>query len=102
MAVRRQSQSLEISVADTGIGLPVDRRRITEPYMTTRAKGTGLGLAIVKKIVEDHCGRIDFADAPGGGTNVTLTFDLEALNRMTNGGPRVAEDAPQQVEPDGT
>ncbi|MBL8831758.1 MAG: PAS domain-containing sensor histidine kinase, partial [Rhodospirillales bacterium] len=39
-----------VSVADNGRGLPkMDRDRLTEPYMTTRAKGTGLGLAIVKK-----------------------------------------------------
>jgi len=42
-------------IADNGIGLPPEHRhRLTEPYVTTRAKGTGLGLAIVRKILEDH------------------------------------------------
>ena len=60
------------SIADNGVGLPAERERITEPYMTTRARGTGLGLAIVKKIVEEHFGAMHFADRPGGGTVVTL------------------------------
>jgi two-component system, NtrC family, nitrogen regulation sensor histidine kinase NtrY len=61
-----------ISVADNGAGLPLERARIEEPYMTTRARGTGLGLAIVKKIVEEHGGATHFADNPGGGTIVSL------------------------------
>lgn len=68
-----------ITVADDGVGLPVERDRIVEPYMTTRARGTGLGLAIVKKIVDEHLGTITFADRPGGGTVVTLCFDAAAL-----------------------
>lgn len=71
--------SIEISVADTGIGLPLERERIIEPYMTTRPGGTGLGLAIVKKIVEEHMGTISFADRPGGGTVVTVRIDPTSL-----------------------
>ncbi|GGE04545.1 PAS domain-containing sensor histidine kinase [Polymorphobacter glacialis] len=55
-----------ITVTDNGIGLPAEGRdRLTEPYVTTRARGTGLGLAIVKKIVEDHGGTLELGDAPG-------------------------------------
>jgi two-component system nitrogen regulation sensor histidine kinase NtrY len=82
MTVRASSTHICIDIADSGIGLPKDRGRLTEPYMTTRAKGTGLGLAIVKKIVEEHCGSIDFEDAPGGGTMVRLAFDAETLARF--------------------
>ena len=79
VSVADRDGAVAISVTDTGVGLPSDRDRITEPYMTTRAKGTGLGLAIVKKIVEDHEGALRFDDAPGGGTRVTLTFPVAAL-----------------------
>lgn len=72
-----------LTVADNGVGLPVERDRIVEPYMTTRSRGTGLGLAIVKKIVEEHLGTIAFADRDGGGTVVTICFDTEALDRLT-------------------
>src|SRR3546814_4650871 len=68
---------LVISVQDNGVGLPAERDRIIEPYMTTRQKGTGLGLAIVKKIVEEHFGEIAFEDATGGGTCVRITLRSE-------------------------
>jgi two-component system, NtrC family, nitrogen regulation sensor histidine kinase NtrY len=80
-----------IDIRDTGIGLPAERGRLTEPYMTTRAKGTGLGLAIVKKIVEEHMGTIEFEDAADGGTLVRLAFDAETLARLA------APDTEQQV-----
>ncbi|ARO14646.1 nitrogen regulation protein NtrY [Ketogulonicigenium robustum] len=54
---------MEISISDNGIGLPDDRVRLFEPYVTTRDKGTGLGLAIVKKIIEEHGGTLDLVDA---------------------------------------
>ena len=76
---RQGARVATIVVADTGVGLPADRERIMEPYVTTRARGTGLGLAIVKKIVEEHFGTIAFADRPGGGTIVTMIFDLGLL-----------------------
>nr|WP_281501913.1 PAS domain-containing sensor histidine kinase [Aliiroseovarius sp. F20344] len=53
-----------ITIADNGIGLPEDRARLFEPYVTTREKGTGLGLPIVKKIIEEHGGRLSLEDAP--------------------------------------
>lgn len=53
-----------IRIADNGIGLPPDRSRLFEPYVTTREKGTGLGLPIVKKIIEEHGGTLSLTDAP--------------------------------------
>jgi two-component system nitrogen regulation sensor histidine kinase NtrY len=53
-----------IAIEDNGIGLPEDRTRLFEPYVTTRDKGTGLGLPIVKKIVEEHGGTLALVDAP--------------------------------------
>jgi two-component system nitrogen regulation sensor histidine kinase NtrY len=67
-------EAIVVTVEDNGIGLPADRERITEPYVTTREKGTGLGLAIVNKIVDEHGGDMSFASTPSGGTRVTLRF----------------------------
>lgn len=53
-----------IRIADNGTGLPPDRSRLFEPYVTTREKGTGLGLPIVKKIIEEHGGTLILTDAP--------------------------------------
>ena len=47
--------------------------------------------AIVKKIVEEHFGQIEFADAPGGGTQVRLAFDADTLGRL-GGGVRIMEE----------
>lgn len=52
-----------ITIADNGIGLPEDRARLFEPYVTTRDEGTGLGLPIVKKIIEEHGGTLTLDDA---------------------------------------
>ncbi len=53
-----------IRIMDNGTGLPPDRARLFEPYVTTRDKGTGLGLPIVKKIIEEHGGTLALLDAP--------------------------------------
>ena len=84
--LRREQEQLIIDVLDTGIGLPEDRERLTEPYMTTRVRGTGLGLAIVKKIVEEHMGEIAFLDRKGGGTHVRIAFDAERLAKLASEG----------------
>lgn len=58
-----ENNTLKIKISDNGIGFPVDRARLFEPYVTTRDKGTGLGLPIVKKIVEEHGGTLSLLDA---------------------------------------
>lgn len=65
---------VEIRITDNGVGLPAERDRIAEPYVTTREKGTGLGLAIVSKIVEEHGGDMSFTSMEEGGTQVILRF----------------------------
>ena len=92
LKVRREEEQVIIEVTDTGVGLPQERERLTEPYMTTRVRGTGLGLAIVKKIVEEHLGEIAFLDRPGGGTHVRIAFDADRLESL-------AEDEPAGSEP---
>jgi len=52
-------QTARLEIADDGVGIRAeDRRRIFEPYFSTKAHGTGLGLAIVSRIVADHRGYI--------------------------------------------
>jgi two-component system, NtrC family, nitrogen regulation sensor histidine kinase NtrY len=68
-----------IEIVDNGVGFPVqDRRRLLEPYMTTRAKGTGLGLAIVSRALEDHGGSLELCDRADGkeGARVRLNLPL--------------------------
>lgn len=85
-----------LDIEDDGIGLPtVERHRLTEPYVTHKAKGTGLGLAIVKKIMEDHSGMLQLTDREPDdsrgltgrrGTRVTLSLPLWEQESHVPGG----------------
>jgi two-component system nitrogen regulation sensor histidine kinase NtrY len=104
--VRREGDQVVVDVTDSGVGLPEERERLTEPYMTTRVRGTGLGLAIVKKIVEEHLGEIAFLDRVGGGTHVRMAFDADRLELLAeehqapggDGQARLAEDGEYDEE----
>lgn len=68
---------IEVSVSDTGPGIPPEiRDRIFEPFFTTKQSGTGLGLAIVKRIVTAHKGAIHLDSMPGG---TIFSFILPAV-----------------------
>ncbi len=67
-----------IQIEDNGIGLPQDRARLFEPYVTTRAKGTGLGLPIVKKIIEEHGGSLHLEDTEGRGARAVIRLPTKA------------------------
>lgn len=90
-----EGEHIRLEIGDNGIGLPEDRDRIVEPYMTTRASGTGLGLAIVKKIVEEHFGEIEFADSTQGGTCVILRFTPALLGAPDGGRLSDTENGPK-------
>jgi two-component system, NtrC family, nitrogen regulation sensor histidine kinase NtrY len=82
LGIEGNEDFVTVTVTDNGIGLPKDRERIVEPYVTTREKGTGLGLAIVKKIIEEHGGDMAFSsvDTGDGGTCVTMRFARDPLS----------------------
>lgn len=86
VAVTVDDDEVRVSVEDNGQGLPKERiDRLTEPYVTTRAKGTGLGLAIVKKIMSDHGGEVILEDKEEGGARVSLVFALSSVENDTEG-----------------
>ena len=91
--------SFAFRITDNGIGLPPEHKhRLTEPYVTTRAKGTGLGLAIVRKIMEDHGGDITLADVDGeNGAEVTLTFPLAQKNLIAQESKKGPEDEQKRI-----
>ena len=74
-----QDTQVSITISDNGIGLPQDRAKLFEPYVTTRDKGTGLGLPIVKKIIEEHGGvlRLDDAEPLGDTQHVGAAATIE-------------------------
>ena len=87
VGVRSNAESghAEISVRDTGCGIPAEKlRRIFEPFFTTKTAdqqgqgGTGLGLSLARDVMEAHGGRIRVDSAVGAGTTFTLKFPLVA------------------------
>jgi signal transduction histidine kinase len=71
--VREDGRELTIEVTDTGPGIPeAYRAKLFQPFFTRKTGGTGLGLAIVRRMVEDHGGRVEAGDAPGGGARFTI------------------------------
>ena len=72
-----QSDSVWVSIADTGGGIPEEQvNRIFEPFYTTKRRGTGLGLMIVQRIVRAHGGKIELESRVGHGTVFRLWFPL--------------------------
>ena len=60
----RLSLPLELSVHDTGPGIPEDiGTDLFDPFVSTKANGKGLGLALVAKIVRDHGGVVEWERA---------------------------------------
>ena len=75
VATARVGDQVEISVTDTGSGIPPDRlAAIFDDFVTTKRRGLGLGLAISKRIVEQLDGTITVASEVGRGTTFTLRF----------------------------
>lgn len=95
VSLEREDEFVRISVADNGRGLPKEERhRLTEPYVTTRAKGTGLGLAIVRKIMEEHHGALLLEDRIEGGARVILRFPVRSGEVATT----AVDQAPRDVQ----
>ncbi|MGZ3441747.1 MAG: sensor histidine kinase, partial [Polyangia bacterium] len=68
---------LIMSVADRGPGVPDHvRRRVFDPFFSTKTRGTGLGLAVSKQIVDEHHGRIRLFNRRGGGTRVVIELPV--------------------------
>jgi len=73
IGLRRREGRCEISIADTGPGIPAEvRERMFEPFFTTKSRGTGLGMAISLQVVEAHDGEIAVECGAKAGTTVTV------------------------------
>jgi signal transduction histidine kinase len=73
VAGRRVEGHVEVSVADTGAGIPPEHlSRIMEPLYTTKARGLGLGLALARAILEKNRGSLSAVSRPGEGTTFTV------------------------------
>lgn len=76
-----QADALCVRVRDNGPGLTVEqRRRIFEPFYTTKPTGTGLGTAIAQRLVEAHGGTLAVAEGVSPGTELVVTIPCRAPN----------------------
>ncbi len=83
-------QWLELSVSDTGTGIPPEQlERIFQPFFTTKAHGIGLGLAITRRLVEDHGGYICAEGHFGYGATLSVRIPV-----ITNGMSNQEDDEP--------
>lgn len=75
----RRGEMAEITVADTGKGIPVEnQQKIFQLFFTTRPGGSGIGLATTFRIVQLHNGSIDFHSETGHGTTFRIELPLAA------------------------
>jgi signal transduction histidine kinase/CheY-like chemotaxis protein len=103
LATRETGGAVEISVADTGMGMSDDvRSRIFDPFFTTKGKaGMGLGLAVSYGIIRRHEGSVEVESETGRGTSfrITLPSGKNAARRQASvNQPAVAA----AVQPGGT
>ncbi len=90
----RLGDSVWVSIADTGVGIPRDQlKRLFEPFFTTKKTGTGLGLMIVYRILREHGGHIDVESHPGKGTTFRLWLPLRERT------PRLLAETASAAEP---
>ena len=72
-----QHRRANVAVADDGPGVPSSyKRKVFEPYFSTKKSGTGLGLAIVSSIISDHHGQVSVADNDPTGTIVSFQLPV--------------------------
>lgn len=79
LIVRPGAGRVEIEVADTGPGIPLDLLpKLFSPFVSTKDTGMGLGLVISRRIAEDHGGTLTAANRPGGGSAFTFSLPRDS------------------------
>ncbi len=85
VAARPLDEHVQVSVSDTGRGLPAqDTARIFDAFYTTKREGTGMGLSVSRSIAESHGGRLSAHGNPDRGA--TFQLDLPMLAGSSSGG----------------
>lgn len=73
-------KTVTVAVADDGAGVPASyKRKVFEPYFSTKKSGTGLGLAIVSSIISDHRGKVIISDNHPTGTIVSFQLPVSEV-----------------------
>ena len=87
IATGRDKRFIQIIISDTGPGIPVqNRRRIFEPFFSTKPQGTGLGLAICQRIVVAHKGKIELESELDKGTTFIVSLPVKGRRKKEEEG----------------
>lgn len=80
-AIANGVEGVEVRIADSGPGIPVElREQIFNPFVTTKKTGVGLGLSIVSKIMDGHHGFVRVEDVDGKGAHFVMFFPAASEN----------------------
>jgi PAS domain S-box-containing protein len=79
-----ENRQIQISVSDTGVGLPAEtREKIFDAFVTSKSQGTGMGLPISRSIIESHGGSLWATPNDGPGATFQFTLPLESSAHQT-------------------
>ena len=83
ISTHRTGDELEISLSDTGCGIPAEYiDKIFDPFFSTKGtKGTGLGLAVSYDIIKKHSGDIEVTSKDGGGTTFIIRLPIHGQDQ---------------------
>lgn len=77
-----ENNNVEISIKDTGVGIPPEKlQKIGEPFYTTKKEGTGLGLMVSFKIIESHNGKVYIESEQNKGTTFRILLPAKTTYR---------------------
>ncbi|MGE6376268.1 PAS domain S-box protein [Peribacillus muralis] len=82
----RKEETVQISIIDTGMGMPPEQiRRLGEPFFTTKESGNGLGLMISFKIIENHLGKVLIESEVNKGTIFNIVLPIKRVEAICKG-----------------
>ncbi len=85
ITTRNVNKGVEVAISDTGIGIPEEeRKKIFQPFYTTKKDGTGLGLSISYGIIKEHGGEIYVESEIGRGSKFRVFIPIKSSDKLLN------------------
>jgi PAS domain S-box-containing protein len=85
-------ERVDVSVSDTGVGLPDPPVDVFEPFYTTKSAGLGMGLSISRSIIEAHGGRLWATRNPTHGSTFHFTLPVHGADTADEAAPKHQDD----------
>lgn len=102
VCICQTQQTCEVSLRDSGKGIPLDLLpRVFDPFVTSKQHGSGLGLAICRRIIEEHEGKLIARNHPEGGAELRVLLPLDSPPTTGSGESCSPEQSPAVLESTG-